>query len=239
MIELDGVRKKLGGRQLLDGLSFVVPEGAVFGLVGAPGAGRSTTLRILATLVRPDAGRASVAGVSVDDGPAVRRLVGYLPERCGAYRDMTALDSLVFYAGVHGVAPARRRPLAGEVLEVLGLDDRAGAAVTGLSTGQRRRLALGRTLVHDPAVLLLDEPTAGLDPESAGEVRSLLVDLAAMGRTMLVTGRSVADVEPFATLAGALRDGRLVACGPPAEVRAALGEPALGEPAAPVGAAEG
>jgi ABC-2 type transport system ATP-binding protein len=212
VIRLDGVEKRFGPRRTLDGLTLEVAEGEVFGLLGPLGAGKTTTLRILATLVRPDAGTATVGGVSVDHDPhGVRRLIGYLPETVGFYRRMTLREDLEFYAGVHGIPRVDRRSLAGDLLEVIGLADDRDREVADLDVGQRRRLGLARALVHDPAVLLLDEPTAGVEGKAREEVQALMVELAAMGKTILLTGRAVAD--GVCTSLGLLREGHLAVPG--------------------------
>jgi len=185
--------------------------------------------------VRADAGTATIAGITVDDVSGVRRLVGYLPDRTGVYPRMTAMEYLVFYAGVHGVAPRQRRTLASQLLEALDLADLAGEAVSSLAAGHLRRLALARTLVHDPPVVLLDEPLAGLDPSSQQEVMALVSDLAGMGKTMVVTARVLADLETVCTSVGVLRAGRIVATGRPDEMRSQVPGGAL--PELPLGAA--
>lgn len=145
MIEVDGVSKRFGPRRTLDGLILVVRAGEVFGLAGPAGGGEATTLRFLATLVRPDEGTVAVAGIPVDRDPrAARRLVGYLPEPPGFCRPMTVQEDLELHAGVHGVARPRRRPLAGELLEVIGLEDQRKDEVATPTTGRRRRLGLAR-----------------------------------------------------------------------------------------------
>lgn len=210
VITLDRVSKRFGRQIALEGVSLNVREGEVFGLVGPVGAGKSTVLRILATLVLPDEGSVTVSGIQLDRDPAaVRRLVGYLPERTGFYPRMTAREDLELHAGVHGVTLARRRRLAGDLLEAVDLAEQRDDDVAGLTAGQRRRLAMARLLVHDPAVLLLDEPVAGIDVASQEELWALLGELGGMGKTMIVSGRSLAAVEPVSTSCGFIRKGRI------------------------------
>lgn len=175
-------------------------EGESFGLVGPPGSGKTTAVRILATLLRPDSGRATVSGFSVvTEAAQVRRITGYLPQRIGVYPRQAAREMLEFSAGMHRVASARRGPLSLELLEVVGLADRADDQVTTLDVGELRRLGLAACLVHDPAVLLLDSPLAGLDAVSSEEVRTLLSELSGMGKTILATARRQEDLAGVCT----------------------------------------
>ena len=234
MIVLDGVRKQFGGITAVDGVSFTVAQGQVFGLAGPSGAGKTTTLQILATLLSADEGSATVSGITVDSDPrAVRNLVGYVSERSGVYARQTAREYLEFYAGIRGVTRSSRRPLAAELLQVLGLVHRAGDEVCGLTKDEQRRLALGRALVHDPAVLLLDEPVAGLDTESAEEVRLLVAELVAMGKTIVISGHVPADLEGMCTTLGLLQGGRMVVTGPLAQVREEVASALLGHRSVP------
>lgn len=220
MISADGLVKRYGDRMALDDLSFVVPEGEVFGFVGANGAGKTSTIRILATLAGPDEGDASIGGVSVRDDPqAVRAMIGYVPDFFGVYPHLTSLEYLEFYASAHGLARGRRRQVAGELLELVGLADRADDDVDKLSRGQQQRLCLARALVHDPAVLLLDEPASGLDPRAQVEVRELIKELQAMHKTILVSSHDLPELEETCSWVGLIDDGRMVATGPMAEVR--------------------
>lgn len=207
MIALDGVRKRFGKKAALDSLSFSVPEGEIFGLVGPLGCGKTTTMRVLATLLLPDEGTATIGGFSVAKQPReVRRLIGYLPQRSGTYKHQTAREFIEFCAGIHGLTVARRSPIAAELLEVVGLADRADDDARDLSAGELRRLGLAGCLVHDPAVLLLDEPVTGLDRESQEEVQALVTELGRMGKTAVVTGRDVSTLDGMCTSTGLLVD---------------------------------
>lgn len=216
---LDNVTKAFGGRPVLDGLSLRVSAGESFGLLGRLGAGKTTVLRILVTLTRPDAGTITVDRLSIDDHPkAVRRQTGYLPEHAGLYRRMTAREYLAFFAGVYGINRPRRVPLADELLDVVNLGERAGDDIDRLSPVDQRRLGLARTLVHDPEVLLFDEPTVGLDDHSRHalheEMATLVAELADMGKTVMVTGRSLGDVDGICRTVGVIEGGAIVVDGP-------------------------
>jgi len=214
-IVVSGLRKRVGSRDVLDGVTFSVATGEVFVLVGPNGAGKSTLTRILATLVDPDEGEVTIAGIRVDeDRQAVRRRIGYLPEAFGIYPRLTCEEYVEFYAGLHAVAKARRHELAGELLEVVGLADRTHDDVEGLSRGERQRLGLARTLVNDPQVLLLEEPAAGLDLRGQGELRDLFAELREMGKTILVSTNHASDLEGVATSMGLMEAGRMLRSGP-------------------------
>lgn len=219
-LSADGVGKRFGGRVALEGVTFAVPGAAVFALVGGTGAGKSVLLRVLATLIRPDRGRVRVAGYSVaDDAPAVRAQVGFMPQQLAMDDRLTAEELTEFYAAVHGVPRSQRRSLAATMLEVVGLAGRGGVEVGRLTAGERRRLSLARAMVHDPQVLLLDEPTADLEAGDEERVWTLVCGLRDLGKTVVVAGRSLRGLEDVATSVGLMQQGRLVACGPPPAVR--------------------
>ena len=165
------------------GLDLDVEEGEIFGLVGPNGAGKTTTLRILATLLVPDAGDAEIAGASVRRNPNdVRRVLGFMPDSFGVYDDMKVWEYLDFFARCYGIPAERRRRMIGDLLELVDLGPKRDAYVQGLSRGMQQRLCLAHTLVHDPQVLLLDEPASGLDPRARVELRELLRELRSAGQ---------------------------------------------------------
>ncbi len=220
MIEVEGLHKRFGGQVALESVDFLVPAGEIFGFVGPNGAGKTTTIRILATLAVQDAGSATVGGIPVADDPhAVRELIGYMPDFFGVYDRLTAEEYLQFYAACHGVPHRRRRPVSHELLELVDLTDRAGDQVDTLSRGMKQRLCLARALVHDPQVLLLDEPASGLDPRARIEMRELIRELRRMGKTILVSSHILPELEELCTWVGFIDRGRMVAAGPMADVR--------------------
>jgi ABC-2 type transport system ATP-binding protein len=226
VIAVEGLRKRYGRRTALDAVDFTVPRGEIFGFLGPNGAGKTTTIRILATLTPADAGLAAIGGVRIDRDPfTVRRLIGYMPDFFGVYDRLTTIEYLDFYAACYDVAPRRRRRVAAELLELVDLRDRAGDQVDTLSRGMKQRLCLARALVHDPQVLLLDEPASGLDPRARMELRELIRELRRMGKTILISSHVVPEVEELCTWIGVIDGGRMVEVGPKADVlrRAATG----------------
>jgi ABC-2 type transport system ATP-binding protein len=223
MIAVENLHKVYGGRVALDELTFTVPKGEIFGFVGPNGAGKTTTIRILATLSAADSGDASIGGIPVHEAPAdVRNLIGYMPDFFGVYDRLTSAEYLEFYAACHGV-PRRKRPaVARELLELVDLSDRRNAQVDTLSRGMKQRLGLARALVHDPAVLLLDEPASGLDPRARVEMKELIRELRRMGKTILISSHILPELEELCTWVGFIDGGRMAAAGPMAEVRDAV-----------------
>jgi ABC-2 type transport system ATP-binding protein len=223
MIAVEGLHKEYGHRVALEEVSFDVPKGEIFGFVGPNGAGKTTTIRILATLSSADAGEATIGGIPVHESPAeVRNLIGYMPDFFGVYDRLTSEEYLEFYAACHGVARRKRRAVARELLELVDLSDRRDAAVDSLSRGMKQRLGLARALVHDPSVLLLDEPASGLDPRARVEMKELIRELRRMGKTILISSHILPELEELCTWVGFIDGGRMVAAGPMSEVRDAV-----------------
>lgn len=211
MIEVQDLRKRYGRTEALRGMTFRVPEGSIFGFIGQNGAGKTTTLRILATLLQPGEGRALVAGYDVVRRPAeVRRLLGYMPDFFGVYDDLRVSEYLDFYADAQGVRGPAARRLRDELLELVDLAHKRDAYVNDLSRGMQQRLCLARALVHDPAVLLLDEPASGLDPLARVEMRALLKELQAMGKTILISSHILSELADFCTHIGIVARGSML-----------------------------
>jgi len=201
-------------------LALTVEEGAVFGFVGPNGAGKTTTMRILATLLRPTAGEAWVAGHSVlKERRDVRRAIGYMPDFFGVYGDMKVWEYLDFFAACYEIPPETRCGLVGDLLELVDLAHRRDDYVDALSRGMKQRLCLARALAHDPQVLILDEPASGLDPRARVEIRELLRELQAMGKTIFVSSHILSEIEEICTHIGIIEAGHLVATGTLEEMR--------------------
>jgi len=214
IIELQGVTKRYGDLTAVDDLTLSIEEGAVFGFIGPNGAGKTTTMRILTTLLQPTAGDAWVAGHSVSDEPvAVRRAIGYMPDFFGVYEDMKVWEYLDFFAACYDVPPAQRPAMIDDLLALVDLGPKREAYVETLSRGMKQRLCLARTLAHDPQVLILDEPASGLDPRARIEIRELLRELQALGKTIFFSSHILAEVADICTSIGIIDNGRLVAAG--------------------------
>jgi ABC-2 type transport system ATP-binding protein len=221
MIEIEGLTRRFGEVTAVDGLTLTIGEGEVFGLLGPNGAGKTTTVRMLACLISRTAGQARIAGHSIGDSAAARKirsLIGLMPEEPGLYPDLSAVKTLDFYGRLYRVPGAVRAERAERLLTLLGLWGRRDAPVKTYSKGMRQRLALARALIHDPPVLFLDEPTANLDPEGAKIVRDFLGELRDDKRTILLNTHLLEEANRICDRVGVLAN-RLVAVGSPTELR--------------------
>jgi len=222
-IEIEGMRKAYGRTVAVRNLSMHVPRGSVYGFVGPNGAGKTTTIRTLATLQRADAGTVRVAGIDVRSNAAgVRDRVGYMPDFFGVYESLTVGEYLDFYGASHRIPAARRRQLCDELLELVDLSDKRSESVEALSRGMKQRLGLARCLVHDPDVLLLDEPASGMDPRARIELREILRELCALNKTILVSSHILPELAEMCTHIGIVRAGEMIAEGPVDAVISAL-----------------
>ena len=223
IIETRGLVKAYGEDIAVAGVSLTIGPGEIFGLVGPNGAGKTTTMRILATLLAPTAGEARVCGISVLDDPiGVRRQIGYMPDFYGVYDDLRVWEYLDFFARCYGVSAGRRATMLGELLEIVGLSDKREAYVESLSRGMRQRLCLAHTLVHDPALLILDEPASGLDPRARVEMREILRELRGMGKTILVSSHILPELAEMCTSVGIIDRGRLLRAGAIRDIETSL-----------------
>ncbi len=220
MIEVDGLRKSFGGRRAVppvvavDGVSFAAPDGAITGLLGPNGAGKTTVLRMLATLVVPDAGQARVGGLDVvQDRYAVRSGIGVLSDARGLYQRLTARENVRYYGELHGLAGAALDARVELLLDTLGLGPLADRRTLGFSQGERMKVAIARALVHDPATILLDEPTNGLDIMSVRALREQLKALRASGKCLLFSSHVMQEVAALCDRIVILARGRVVAHG--------------------------
>jgi len=218
-----GLIKRYPGTVAVAGLDLDVAEGEIFGFVGPNGAGKTTTLRILATLLKPTAGLAEVAGIDVRRNPdAVRRILGFMPDVFGVYDDMKVWEYLDFFARCYGIPSARRRQMISDLLDLVDLGDKRDAYVQGLSRGMQQRLCLAHTLVHDPQVLLLDEPASGLDPRARVELRELLRELRSLGKTILISSHILPELEELCTSVAIVDHGQVLAQGRVADIEKRL-----------------
>ncbi len=223
IIEIDNLVKRYKGLTAVDHLSLSVPEGAIYGFVGPNGAGKTSTMRVLTTLMEPTAGDARIAGHSVTKNPRdVRRAIGYMPDFFGVYNDMTVWEYLDFFSACYDIDANERAVINRDLLELVDLPHKRDAMVDSLSRGMKQRLALARTLAHDPQVLILDEPASGLDPRARVEIRELLVELARMGKTIFFSTHILADVAEICSDIGIVEAGKLVTSGGIADMQRAL-----------------
>lgn len=227
MIRTSALAKRFGRVRALDGLSINVPAGAIYGFIGQNGAGKTTTLRVLATLLLPDSGSAEVAGVDVlTQAYEVRRLVGYMPDFFGVYDDLKVGEYLEFYASLHGLRGRAALTLRDSLLELVDLAHKRDEYVEGLSRGMQQRLCLARALIHDPKVLLLDEPASGLDPIARVEMRELLKELGRMGKTIIISSHILSELADLCTHVGIISSGKLIKEGTVKDVLWAAEHPA-------------
>ena len=202
------------GLLVLDELNLTLNPGDVFGFIGPNGAGKSTTMKILCGLLKPTGGEAFVLGRDVvHNGEFVRRNVGYMPDFFGVYEDLTVTEYLDFFASAYGISSRQRRKVIADVLELTDLVYKRDANVDSLSRGMQQRLGLARVLVHDPPILLLDEPASGLDPRARIEIRELLKELQRLGKTILISSHILSELGEFCNKLGIIERGRLLVSG--------------------------
>ena len=219
MIKTQDLTKVYGKLHAVHNLNLDLREGDLFGFIGPNGSGKTTTMKILATLLQPTWGEASVAGHSIYTHPKeIRRLIGYMPDFFGVYDDMKVIEYLEFFAAAYRIKGERRRKVCSEKLELVGLDYKRDAFVTSLSRGMTQRLGLARVLLHDPQVLLLDEPASGLDPRARIEIRTLLKQLSRMGKTIMVSSHILPELADICNKVGMIERGEMVVNAEVAEV---------------------
>lgn len=224
MIETKNLTKNYGNLTAVDDLNLTIKDGDIFGFIGPNGAGKTTTMRILVTLLEPTRGTAFINGLDVTkDGKKVRRQVGYMPDFMGVYDDLKVFEYLEFFAAAFGIERKKRKSIVEGVLELTDLESKKSATVDSLSRGMQQRLGLARVLIHDPKVLILDEPASGLDPRARIEIRELLRELKRMGKTIMISSHILSELEEICDHVGIIEHGRLVFSGTLEEIRPRLG----------------
>ena len=219
MIETHQLTKTYGDLHAIYRLDLTLDKGDVYGFIGPNGAGKTTTMRILATLLNPTSGEASVCGQSIyNNAKEIRRMIGYMPDFFGVYDDMKVIEYLEFFADAYRINGMTRKKICDDVLELVDLGYKRDALVTSLSRGMTQRLGLARVLLHDPDVLLLDEPASGLDPRARIEIRGLLKELRKMGKTILVSSHILPELADICNKIGIIERGELLVSGDVTEV---------------------
>lgn len=225
MIQIQNLKKRYGKMEALKGLTLEIDKGTVFGFVGPNGAGKSTTMSILATLLAPTSGKAYVGGYEVTRHPKeVRRLIGYMPDFFGVYDNLTAEEYLDFYGANYDIPAAERKQIIPQLLELVNLSHKRDAYVDSLSRGMKQRLGLARSLVHNPEVLILDEPASGLDPRARIELREILKELRDMGKTIIISSHILPELAEMCDVIGVIEEGNLMAFGRVDEIYAKMQE---------------
>ncbi len=227
MIETINLTKKYGELVALNNLNMSIDQGACYGFIGPNGAGKTTTIKILATLLKPTWGEARINGKVIGyQNPQIRPLIGYVPDFMGAYEDMVVSEYLEFFAACYNIHGKQRDQVVRDVLDLTDLSYKANAEVNGLSRGMSQRLSIARVLLHDPKVLLLDEPASGLDPRARIEVRELLKELRRMGKTIMISSHILHELSELCDTVGIIEQGELVFSGTVGEImsRASVGQ---------------
>ncbi len=219
-VQTFGLTRMFGNLAALYGLDLAVNKGDLFGFIGSNGAGKTTTLRILATFLAPSAGRAQILGHDVvRDADAVRHVIGYMPDFFGVYKDMEVTEYLDFFGACYKIPTAQREKTVNDVLELVGLTEKKGFLIGALSRGMQQRLGLARVLIHDPQLLLLDEPASGLDPRARIEMMAILQELQRLGKTIIISSHILSELQTLCNRVGIIEKGKLIYCGPVQGVR--------------------
>ena len=214
MLQVRNLVKKYGKFTAVDNLSMDIGEGEIFGFVGSNGAGKTTTMKIIAGLLAQTSGDVLVDGVSIASGlKGIKRKIGYMPDFFGVYDDLKVDEYMDFYSGIYGIPYAERKLACGQLLELVNLSHKRDSYVDSLSRGMKQRLCLARSLIHDPRLLILDEPASGLDPRARVEMKAILKELRSMGKTVLISSHILPELAELCTVIGIIDGGRMVASG--------------------------
>ena len=219
-VRTNALTRAYGPMLALSSLDLTVNRGDLFGFIGSNGAGKTTTLRILATFLAPTSGQASVLGHDVvRDADAVRHVIGYMPDFFGVYKDMEVTEYLDFFGACYKIPAAQREKTVNDVLELVGLSEKKGALIGALSRGMQQRLGLARVLIHDPQLLLLDEPASGLDPRARIEMMAILQELQRLGKTIIISSHILSELQTLCNRVAIIEKGKLIYSGPVQGVR--------------------
>src|SRR6266852_971196 len=219
-VQTIGLTRTYGAMTALDRLDLTVMRGDLFGFIGSNGAGKTTTLRILATFLAPSAGTAKILGHDVvRDADAVRHVIGYMPDFFGVYKDMEVTEYLDFFGACYRIPTAQREKTVNDVLELVGLSEKKGSLIGALSRGMQQRLGLARVLIHDPQLLLLDEPASSLDPRARIEMMAILQELQRLGKTIIISSHILSELQTLCNRVAIIERGKLIYSGPVQGVR--------------------
>lgn len=214
MLKIKGLRKNYGNYHALDGLDMEVAKGALYGFVGPNGAGKTTTIKIITGLLRPDGGKVEIDGIDVVQDPyRLKEKIGYVPDYFGVYDNLKVSEYMEFFGACYGLEGLKGRKRSRTLLDQVGLGDKEDFFVDGLSRGMKQRLCLARSLIHDPSVLIMDEPTAGLDPRTRLEFRETVQELNEQGKTILISSHLLSDLAEICTDIGIIDAGRMILTG--------------------------
>lgn len=219
MLKIENLQKTYGNYHALDGLNMEIPKGALYGFVGPNGAGKTTTIKIITGLLKPDSGSVVIDGVDALYFPRqLKNMIGYVPDHFGVYDNLKVSEYMEFFASCYGMEGLKSRKRCHALLEQVGLEDKMDFFVDGLSRGMKQRLCLARSLIHDPSVLIMDEPTAGLDPRTRLEFRSIVMELHEMGKTVLLSSHLLEDLSELCTHIGIIDSGKMTISGSLSEI---------------------
>ncbi len=223
-VQTSGLSRNYGTLAALDQIDLTVDQGDLFGFIGSNGAGKTTTLRILATFLAPSGGTACVMGYDVvKEADKVRHIIGYMPDFFGVYKDMEVTEYLDFFGACYKIPVAQREKTVADVLELVGLTEKRGALIGALSRGMQQRLGLARVLIHDPQVLLLDEPASGLDPRARIEMMAVLQELQRLRKTIIISSHILSELQTLCNRVAIIERGKLIYSGPVQGVREQVG----------------
>lgn len=219
MLKIENLQKTYGNYHALDGLTLEIPQGALYGFVGPNGAGKTTTIKIITGLLMPDSGSVRIGDVDALRFPRqLKNMIGYVPDHFGVYDNLKVSEYMEFFASCYGMEGLKSRKRYHALLEQVGLEDKLDFFVDGLSRGMKQRLCLARALIHDPSVLIMDEPTAGLDPRTRLEFRSIVMELHEMGKTVLISSHLLEDLSELCTHIGIIDSGKMTISGSLSEI---------------------
>lgn len=219
MLKIENLQKTYGNYHALDGLNMEIPKGTLYGFVGPNGAGKTTTIKIITGLLKPDSGSVRIGDVDALRFPRqLKNMIGYVPDHFGVYDNLKVSEYMEFFASCYGLEGLKSRKRCHALLEQVGLEDKVDFFVDGLSRGMKQRLCLARALIHDPSVLIMDEPTAGLDPRTRLEFRSILMELHEMGKTVLISSHLLEELSELCTHIGIIDSGKMTISGSLSEI---------------------